>query len=260
MANEISLPSVDENRRLRLEWVLPALFQPRRTFQQIAAISTPIWHTPILILILTTLARVAVTGSIKATAAASGQITYPPGWEYYTPEQQAQFQQALNGMNSPTFHYYLPAITGVLMVIIAWLVVAWLLHLALTLRGGRGTSQQAVNIAAWASLPFAVRDIVRTVAMMDADKLIAYPGLSGFGPADGGTWAIFLTALLGLVDIYLFWYIFLLGTGMRHSENLPPGKTWTGVLITMLVLVLLRALPALISAQFENLTVIRPFF
>ncbi len=260
MANETLLPSFDDNRRLRLEWILTALLQPRRTFPHIAAASNPIWHTPILILILTTLARVVITGSIQTEIAASGQITYPPGWEYYTPEQQAQFQQAISGMNSPTFHYYLPAIVGVITLIIIWLVVAWLVHLALTLRGGRGTSQQAVNITAWAALPFIVRDIVRTVAMMNTNQLIAYPGLSGFAPAAEGNVAIFITAVLSLIDIYFIWCVCLMGYGMRHSENLPPAKTWLGVIITMLLLLLVRALPALISAQFQNLTVIRPFF
>lgn len=251
---------LDENRRWRFDWVLAGLFQPRWTFRQISAVSNPIWHTPIAVLIATTLLRVLVTGSIKEAAAATGQITYPPGFEYYTPEQQAQFQQALNGMNTPTFHYLLPGIVGVLTVLVVWLVVGWLLHLALTLRGGRGSSQQAINVAAWAGLPFAMRDIVRVVAMMNADKLIGYPGLSGFAPADGTAWAIFATAVLTLVDLYLIWYVCLLVYGMRLSENLSAGKTWVSVLITMLILLALRALPAVISAQFQNLTVIRPFF
>ena len=53
----------------------------------------------------------------------------------------------------------LPMIGAVLGALLMWLVVSWLLHLVLTLLGGRGTSQGAINVVAWASLPFVVRAV-----------------------------------------------------------------------------------------------------
>jgi hypothetical protein len=258
--NEVPLASTDDQRRWHFDWVLPALFSPRRMFERIAATTQSVWRTPIVILLLATLGRVWITGNLNKVAADIGQINYPPDFEFYTPEQQAQFQQAITGMNTPTFHYILPAILGIVLVIGAWLVIGWLIHLALTLRGGRGSSQQMINVAAWAILPFAVREGVRIVAMMNNDQLIVNRGLSGFAPADGSTWGIFLTAVLSFIDIYLLWSIVLLAIGAQRAEKLPARKTWITVIVTMLFLLALRAAPAVIASQFENLTVIRPFF
>jgi hypothetical protein len=259
-SNEVSLAGPDEPRRWHFDWVLPALFSPRRAFERIASTTQTVWRTPVVILLLTTLGRIWVTGNLNKAAADSGQINYPQGFEFYTPEQQAQFQQAVTGMNTPTFHYILPAILGVLLVIGAWLLIGWLLHLALTLRGGRGSSQQMLNVAAWAILPFAVREGVRMAAMLNTGRLIVNRGLSGFAPADGSTWGIFLAAVLSFVDIYLLWSIVLLAVGAQRAEKLPARKTWVTVILTMLLLLALRAVPAVIASQFQDLTVIRPFF
>jgi hypothetical protein len=258
--NEASLANSDEARRWHFDWVLPALFSPRRMFDRIAATNQSIWRTPVVILLLAALGRVWITGNLNKAAADSGQINYPPGFEFYTPEQQAQFQQAITGMNTPTFHYILPAILAVVLVIGAWLVVGWLLHLALTLRGGRGSSQQLLNVAAWAGLPFAIRDIVRIAVMNSSDQLIVNRGLSGFAPADGSMIGLFITAVLSFIDIYLIWHIVLLAIGAQRAEKLSARKTSVTVIVTMLLLLALRAAPALIAAQFQDLQVIRPFF
>lgn len=260
MSSETTALYLEENRRWRFDWLLPALVQPRQTFGRIAAASAGTWLTPILVLMLTALVRVVISGSIKQAAAATGQITLPPGFEYYTPEQQAQFQQAMSATSGPVFTYVLPAVLALIGVLVGWLVIGWLLHLVLTLLGGRSSSAQILNIAAWASLPFALRDIVRIVAMLNSQQLLDYPGLSGFAPAGEGNTAIYLAALLSLVDIYLLWQIYLLGIGVRSGDSLPAGKAWTAVCLTVLFVLLVRAVPALIAAQFSDLTIIRPFF
>ena len=85
-------------------------------------------------------------------------------------------------------------------------------------------------------------------------------GLSGFAPTGEGATFLYLAALLAFVDIYLLWHWLLLGKGLNAGANLSSVKTWGTVLFTVLVLLLLRGVPALISAQFSDLTVIRPFF
>lgn len=252
--------ALQANRRWRFEWLLPALFQPRQLFPQIAAATTGVGFTPIMVLITTAVIRVLVTGSLRQAAAARGQIPLPPGFEFYTPEQQAQFQQAMTATSGPIFTYLLPAVTAVLGILFAWLVISALLHLVLTLLGGRGSSRQMFNVVAWSLLPFAVRDVVRIVAMLNSNQLLTSPGLSGFAPTEGGTLSIYLTALLALVDLYAIWQLILLGIGVRASVGLTAGKVWGTVLVTMVVILLARALPAVIAAQFSDQTIIRPFF
>lgn len=260
--NDLSLNSEELNGRWRFDWLLPALFQPRRTFARIAAAETAVWQTPILILILTGLIRTLVNGSVKAAAnlAAANSGAPPPGFEYYTPEQQAQLQQAMAATSGPVFTYLLPSVVAVIGIYLGWLILGWVIHLGLTLMGGRGSSRQALNIVAWTLLPFAIRDIVRIAAMWTTGQPLAALGLSGFAPVGEGTSTIYLTALLSFVDIYLLWHILLLLIGVRAAEPISRAKAWSVALFTVITFLLIRALPALIAAQFDGLTVVRPFF
>jgi hypothetical protein len=255
--NELSLDSAEQNGRWRFDWLLPALFKPRRTFARIAAVETAVWQTPILILILSALIRTLVNGSVKA-AANSGAP--PVGFEYYTPEQQAQLQQAMAATSGPVFTYLLPAVVTVLGVYLGWLILGWVIHLGLTLMGGRGSSRQALNIVAWSLLPFAIRDVVRIAAMWITGQPLSALGLAGFAPDGDGNLAIYLTALLSFIDIYLLWHILLLLIGVRAAETISRVKAWSVVLFTVIAFLLIRALPALLAAQFSELTVVRPFF
>lgn len=258
---EISLPSpLETNRRFRFDWILPALFRPRRMFSQIAQMETAAWQTPITILAALALVRSLVAGGIRASAAAMGQIELPPGWEYYTPEQQAQFQQAMTATSGPVFTYLLPAITAVIGVYLGWLVLGWLLHLVLTLFGGRGSSSQALNITAWAMLPFAIREIIRIVAMWGGGELLSTLGLSGFTPAGEGIGYVLLFAFLTAVDLYLFWQIGLLIIGSNRIANISKPKTIFSVIFVILLMLAIRIAPAIPAAQLSDLTVIRPFF
>ena len=260
--NDISLDSAELNGRWRFDWLLPTLFQPRRTFARIAVAETTVWQTPILILVLSGLIRTLVNGSVKAAAnlAAANSGAPPPGFEYYTPEQQAQLQQAMAATSGPVFTYLLPAVVTVLGVYLGWLILGWVIHLGLTLMGGRGSSRQALNVVAWTLLPFAIRDVVRITAMWLTGQPLTTLGLSGFAPAGDGNLTIYLTALLSFVDIYLLWHILLLLIGVRAAETIGRAKAWSVVLLVTIASLLIRALPALIAAQFSGLTVVRPFF
>lgn len=260
--NDLLLNSEETNGRWRFDWLLPALFQPRRTFARIAGVETAVWQTPILILILTGLIRTLVNGSVKAAAnlAAANSGTPPPGFEFYTPEQQAQLQQAMAATSGPVFTYLLPSVVAVIGIYLGWLILGWVIHLGLTLMGGRGSSRQALNIVAWTLLPLAIRDVVRIAAMWTTGQPLTALGLSGFAPVGEGTSPIYLTALLSFVDIYLLWHILLLLIGVRAAEPISRAKAWGVALFTVIAFLLIRALPALLAAQFDGLTVVRPFF
>lgn len=257
--DELLLTPSEPNRTWRFDLVLPVFFRPRATLGRIIENHYPTWRTPLTLLILAAVAFALVAGSIKAAAAAAGEITFPSGFEYYTPEQQAQFQQAATATNNTTFNYLLPALGAALGVIVVWFLVGWLLHLLLTLLGGRGTSQAALNITAWASLPLLLRYGVQIVVMLTSDQLISGQGVSGFAPAGEGIASALLAGILSSIDIYLVWQVILLYIGARLSSQLPRAKCWLAVLLAVGIVLALRALPAAIMAQFGGLTVIRPF-
>lgn len=258
--DELLLSPPESSRGWRFDLVLPVLFRPRATLSRIVANHRPTWRTPLVLLMLAAAGNALAAGTIKAAAAAAGEITLPPGFEFYTPEQQAQFQQAATATNNTTFNYLLPALGAVFGVIVVWFLIGWLMHLIQTLFGGRGTSQASLNIAAWAGLPLIVRYIVQIVVMLTSDQLIAGAGLSGFAPAGEGIGRALLAGILSYIDIYLIWQIVLLYLGLRLSSQLPRAKSWLTVLLTIIIVLALRALPAALMSQFGGLTVIQPFF
>jgi len=258
--DELLPSSSNSNRAWRFDLVLPVLLRPRATLARIVANSHPTWRTPLVLLMLAAAGNALAAGTIKAAAAAAGEITFPPGFEYYTPEQQAQFQQAATATNNTTFNYLLPALGAVLSVIIVWFLIGWLMHLIQTLFGGRGTSRASLDIAAWSGLPLLVRYVVQIIVMLTSDQMIAGAGLSGFAPAGEGLGNALLAGILSHIDIYLIWQIVLLAIGLRLSSQLPRAKGWLTVLLTVIIMLALRALPAALLAQFGGLTVIQPFF
>jgi hypothetical protein len=243
-----------------MDWVLPALVRPKSTFEKILNDSLANWTTPIVIIIVATLLQVTLGGMLSEDASASGQISLPTSFQYYTPEQQAQMQEAMSVSNGPVFTYVFPIILAIGKIWLGWLFVGAGLHLLRTLMGGRGTSRSIMNVAAWTGLPFAVREIVRSSYLLLSQDLIRYPGLSGFAPMEVGTFNLFIAELLKQVDIYWIWHVGLLILGVRLYKDLAPAKAVVSVLLIQAIAIGFQTLPRLLAAQLSNLTIIRPFF
>jgi hypothetical protein len=246
-------------RRLRLDLILPVLTRPRSTLREIAASASRSWLTPLLVITLTALLLVLVGGPLRRAAAEAEAMNVPPEFQYYTPEQQAQIQQARAATSSPTFIYVFPALTAVLKVWVGWLVVGATLHLFLTLLGSRGTMASMMNLVAWAGLPFAVRDVVRSAYILIGHRLIQATGLAGLLPSDAGSGTLFAVGLLSLVDLYLFWHIVLLVLAARAEIDPGQRRAWGSVLAAQVLALLLQAGPAYAAARLGSLTVVRPF-
>jgi hypothetical protein len=230
-----STPSTP-NKRLDFARIFPALFQPRRTFAEIAAEANVSWLTPMLALSISAALVVFVSGYLKAHAAAMGEVQLPPDWQYWTPAMQNNFMQAQQATQGPVFVYIIPLVLSLSGLWIGWLILSGLLHLGSTLLGGRGSMRGALNVASWASLPFLVRDLLRIVFMLAAGHVIVSPGLSGFA---GGV--LFLAKLLAQVDIFFVWNVILLVIGFSLADGLTRNKAFIGVVVIVLILMLALA-------------------
>lgn len=249
-----------QTKRLNFAWVPEILFHPRRGFQQIASLTVSVWLTPLLILSFVTVINVLVTGRIKSQAATMGEITYPPDFEYYSAEQQAQYMQAVQSTQGPVFIYVLPSITTLVSIWFGWLILGGILHLVTTLFGGRGSTALSLNIVAWSSLPLFLREIIQLIYVLIFHKLIINPGLSGFTPSSASDLSIFLSHILSVIDIYWIWQLVLLVIGTRISSGLNPSKSILSVFITVLIIILLQSGVAYIIQALGNLNITRPFF
>ena len=220
-----------------------------------ASESRATWLTPMLILTITAILVVIVAGYLRSRAALMGEIPLPPDWEFWTPEMQNNYMQAQQATQGPTFVYIIPMVGSLTGLWLGWLLLAALLHFGSTLLGGRGSMQSALNVVAWASLPFAVRDLLRIGFMLAAGHAILSPGLSGFTSTPG-----LISQLLSRVDIFLIWHVVLLVIGFALTDGLPRGKAVTGVLVVVLLVLLAQAGLGALASSFGGLAVQRPFF
>ncbi len=257
---QAAAPSLDRPRRLQLDWILPALLQPRATFAKIAQAASDIWLTPLLVVTLAEVARVLAVGNIRQQLAATGQVTLPPDFQYWPPQMQEQFMQAQQATQGPIFVYALPAFVALMGVWLGWLLLAALLHLGLTMLGGRSPTRNTLNVVAWAMLPFALRAGVIAAYTLATQALVNGPGLSGFAATDGTALSSFLREFLTTVDAYVLWYVVLAILGARLASGLSLGKVIAGVLATTLIVLALQALVGFGLVQFSGLSVLRTLY
>lgn len=242
-------------RRFDLSRLFSTLTRPRTTFRDMAAESRSTWLTPMLVLTVTAILVVVVAGYLKTRAAMMGEIQYPPDWQYWSPEMQNNYMQAQQATQGVTFMYIIPLVGALSALWIGWVIVAGLLHLGSTLLGGRGSMQGALNIVAWASLPFVIRDLLRVIYMLAAGHAINSPGLSGFSASSG-----FLSQILSRLDIFVIWYIILLVIGFAIADGLTRGKAIVGVVVVMLIVISAQAGLGSLMSGFGGQAVQRPFF
>ena len=254
------ITNIEQNKGLKLNLVPDILFHPGQAFKIITTYIKPVWLTPILILSIVVFLNIMVSGRIKNQLALSDEITYPPDFQNYPPEQQAQYMQAIQSTQGPVFTYVLPAISSLLGVWFSWLILGGALHLVTTLVGGRGSTAISINIVAWASLPLALREIIQFVYMLSSHKLIDNPGLSGFSPAGDSGWPLFISLTLRLIDIYLIWQVLLLIVGVRISTGLNITKSTLSVVATILLILIIQTGFSYLISLLGNLTITRPFF
>lgn len=249
---DIDLPTV---RRSLLPHLLAVFLNPRAAFAEVVSNSRATWTTPMFTLSITGLLAILVAGYLKTRAAMGGEIPLPPDWEYWLPEMQNNYMQAQQATQGPVFMYIIPLVGVWTALWLGWVVFAGLLHLGSTLLGGRGSMQGALNLVAWAGLPFAMRDILRVVFMLLAGHAIVSSGLSGFASETG-----FIYQLLAQTDIFLVWNIALLVSGLAIADELPKGKSLLGVMVIVLVVLLVQAGLGSIGTNLSGIVVQRPFF
>jgi hypothetical protein len=246
-------------RRLHFEWLLPIIIKPRKAFEQITHAPNAVWLTPLLLLMALALVRV-ITAGVIGQMSGGGAAELPPDFQYWSPEQQAQYMQAQSASSGPVFAIIFPSIISLLALWVGWLILGGVFHLALTLFGARSSTATTMNLSAWALIPFGVRDAIQIIGMIIMQQPIRGPGLAGFAPADAGMIGTALVACMGLIDIYLIWHVVLLVVGANASGGLSRGRVWASVLVVMILVNGGQALLTFVGAQLANLTTGGGFF
>ena len=253
--NQISEPKASFGEQAK--WLLGIFFRPKKIFNKIARQASGMWFLPLLIMSILTIAYAGVSARTSTpftamnmqemdsgtfsqeidagTMIMEGAVDNEGGEYNFNDSQQTPAASKSSAL--------LKGIGGVIRVWGSWLILSMVLYLSLTLSGGRTESFHLLNIVAWAGLPLALRDLVRIVGISLTHTAILNPGLSGLLSANaGGSLALFLGSLFGLLDIYLFWKLGLLVLGGKTVSGLGIGKSLKAVLIHVLILLALYAL------------------
>jgi len=241
----------------QISWLF---YQPQNVFDWIATEGGRLWVFPLLLITTVTLLRILVVGWLQVRRAAQGEIPLPPDWTYYTPEMQAQYMQAAEATKSPVFVYVLPVIIGLAAIWLGWVIISSLLHLTFTMAGGRGTNASALNLVAWASVPFALRELLRVIYLLITKHPILSTGLSGFVTKTESSGLLFASGLLALVDIFLIWHITLLVIGAKRTETITTVKSFAVVMVVIALSLIVQAGTSYLGSQLGDMIVTRPFY
>jgi hypothetical protein len=136
-----------------------------------------------------------------------------------------QFQQA-----SPLILIGLPVAGGIIVTLLDYGLRALTAFLMSMLMGGKAAFKEVFRMAAWTTLPAAIRRVVQSIAVVATGGQVA-AGLSAAMTTAESRALPLLSLLLSYVDIYTVWSVLLLGIGMAITGKLSKGKSAVGVFV-----------------------------
>ncbi len=206
--------------------IVGVFFDPKGTFKDIAA--TPTWIVPvILLLLLSTIACVALNQRMDWRGYVSQQIEKSPQAANLSPEQKEQRIEGGAKM-APIFAY----VFGIPVAVLAVLVVAAVMLGAYNLFAGAGASfSQAMGIISHVFMTsilstaiFLLVLFIKPVGTFDLDNPVA-TNLGVLVPEDAAKW---LVSLGKSIDIFSFWMLILIAVGFAavNPRKLKFGKSF----------------------------------
>jgi hypothetical protein len=259
MDSDVEINSQNKKQMWNLSWLPALIIKPRAILHTINEQQKNVWLTPLLVISALAILMVLVAAPIRRNTIQMG-LTTPPDFQYYSPEQQAQFLNAQATQTSPLFLYVFPVIFGLVSIWLSWFLLSSILHLVLTLTGSHASSLKAYNLVGWAMLPLGVRSLVQIIGMLIMRSTINGAGLSGLLGSDVSGVAAYLAAFLGLVDIFFLWVCLLLVLGVRDFSGLSKSKAVLATVGTIFIFMLIFALPGFLKSILSNLSIGQYYF
>jgi hypothetical protein len=252
MSTETKTIQSSEQKKLHFEWLLPIFLHPRKTIKQIIEQDKPVWLTPLLVLSGLAVISSLIAWPIKRDAIING-LTLPTDFQYYSTDQQAQYLNAQATQSSVLFTFIFPVLGALVGIWLTWFLMSSILHMSHFISGSSAGKHGYFNLVAWAMAPLMVREVVRILSMLFTHSAITAPGLSGFVTASTGG-AGFLAGILAQIDIFFIWEVILLLVGVIPLSGLSRAKSWGATALTLVIMVLLLAIPHLLSGVISGVS------
>lgn len=216
-------------------------FEPKKTFADIAA--RPRWIVPLLLIILATFG-VTMLYSQKGVmrVAAEQQLAKSPQIQQLSPDQREQAMERAMKI-SAIISYCIPVLIPIVYIIIAavlWAIAAGIL--SAQVRFG-----QMFAIVTYAQLPSLIMSVLLAIVVNIknvADFNVQNPLM--FNPGafmDPQTSSKFLYSIASSLDLFTFWIILLIATGIKAAagKKLSFGGALFAVLLPWSIVVLAKA-------------------
>jgi len=260
--SEVNATSPERRGLPRLLWGM--IVRPRATLEYLNEHGGRTWWLPALLAVLLVILPAVATAPIIAQqtreAAVAAREQMPEQMRQEMSEEE--MERAMSMVASPLLTVVFPAVGGMVMLAVGWLVWAGALYLAGMALGGRSTFGQMFRMVVWAWLPYALRGLLQTIYILASGQLIANPGLSGLvqktrpigeiiaAPPSLGQ--MVLVAFLSPIDLFLIWNLILLVVGVTVATRLPRRKAALVTLGVWLLLTTLSLLPTLVGGLFAQ--------
>ena len=241
-------------------WFLDVFIHPKKVFSAIASVDKGVWLKPMLVLTGLVLIFSIVAGPARLMNAQMNMNQLPDDFQYWSEQQQNQFFEGQQAMQSPLFIYIFPLLGALIKLWLGWFIFGSVLYLLMTFIGSRQPQVAYQNLVAWASSPFILRALIQIIFVISQRQLIEAPGLSGFIAAGQSGGLDLLRIILGLMDIYTFGFAALILIGVPIVSGLKTRKAHWVTAIGLLIFAILAIIPGFFVSQFSGLGAIQPFF
>jgi hypothetical protein len=230
-------PEADSNSVARIFGVL---FSPKATFQSI--VRRPTWWLPILVLVVLAVAVVAIFGERGGWPSYLQKQMASNARFQQLPAQQQQQQMAIALKYTPPF-----ADGEVIVVVPLAIVIIAAIFLATfnLIHGTQIKFKTALSIVSYASVPGIISGLLAIVvislkdpATVDLQNIVA-ANASAFISGEVARWKVML---LGSIDIFSFWEMFLMavGFGVAAPRKLSTGKAFASIFVVWLIWVAVK--------------------
>ncbi len=213
-------------------------FSPSRAFGRLK--EKPTWLVPLIVVLLFNMLFVLVS-SQYVDWDKQRQATIDRMRERNMSEEQ--IEKTTDGMekfySSPAMRYGMPAVSALIVSLIAILFLAVIYNVSLPLFGGAGDFKRTWAIVCNASLVAVPATIVRGLLVLLKRSAEVTTSLLAAAPALKQP---FLKGLLAQLDIFDFWKFMLIAIGLKVVFGLKGSKSYALVFAVWLVVMLILAL------------------
>jgi hypothetical protein len=204
--------------------------RPSATLAEIVARPRWRWVLPVMLALLATIVSAIVSAPLLTIEAKQQMAAV---LNRMSAEQLAQMPKQMSIFQTPLFVGASAALTGILALLIGYLLQAAALYFGSLIAGGDIEFGRIFVAVPWLGLPFVLETIVQTVYVAIKGKLIVNQGLSylvssGNRATDAGSLAY---AALGMVTLFWLWHLLLVFKFLRVGSRLSQGAAFAVTLL-----------------------------